>query len=111
VGLRENYYAWTWGDALFVVLDPYINTLNKPEKEGDGWNFTLGRDQYDWFRRTLENSDSKFKFVFAHQIVGGDTEGRGGTEWVDYYEMGEIILTGPGDLMRSAPDGINRFTS
>jgi hypothetical protein len=23
VGLRENYYAWTWADALFVVLDPY----------------------------------------------------------------------------------------
>ena len=23
VGLARDYYAWTWGDALFVVLDPY----------------------------------------------------------------------------------------
>ena len=23
VGLLRDYYAWTWGDALFVVLDPY----------------------------------------------------------------------------------------
>ena len=88
VGPRENYYAWTWGDALFIVLDPYINTVNKPGKTGDGWDFTLGKTQYDWFRETLEGNDSKFKFVFAHQIVGGDSEGRGGVEWVDYYEMG-----------------------
>jgi len=23
LGLRRDYYAWTWGDALFVTLDPY----------------------------------------------------------------------------------------
>lgn len=23
VGLLRDYYAWTWGDALFAVLDPY----------------------------------------------------------------------------------------
>lgn len=23
VGLLRDYYAWTWGDALFVVVDPY----------------------------------------------------------------------------------------
>ena len=23
VGLLRDYYAWTWGDALFVVMDPY----------------------------------------------------------------------------------------
>ena len=23
VGLPRDYYAWTWGDALFVTLDPY----------------------------------------------------------------------------------------
>ena len=25
--LLENYYAWEWGDALFVVLDPFGNTV------------------------------------------------------------------------------------
>lgn len=29
VGLRQNYYAWHWGDALFVVLDPYWYTQRK----------------------------------------------------------------------------------
>lgn len=23
LGLRRDYYAWTWGDALFVTIDPY----------------------------------------------------------------------------------------
>ncbi len=85
LGRRENYYAWNWGDALFVVIDPYENTLTKP---GDAWGFTLGKAQYDWFRATLEGSRAKYKFVFSHQIVGGDKEGRGGSERVDYAEMG-----------------------
>ena len=85
LGKRENYYAWNWGDALFVVIDPYENTLTKP---GDAWGFTLGKAQYDWFRATLEGSKAKYKFVFSHQIVGGDKEGRGGSERVDYAEMG-----------------------
>ena len=84
IGYPENYYAWEWGDALFVVIDPYYNTKNRGE-----WNWTLGKDQYDWFKKTLETSQSKFKFVFSHQIVGGSgKEGRGGTEFVDLFEMG-----------------------
>jgi len=84
-GKRENYYAWNWGDALFVVIDPYGYTATRTN---DPWCFTLGKTQYDWFRKTLEESDAKFKFVFAHQLVGGDSYGRGGTEKVDYFEMG-----------------------
>lgn len=85
VGKRENYYSWIWGDALFVVIDPYAYTL---ERSSDPWRFTLGKMQYDWFRKTLEESDAKFKFVFAHQLVGGDNLGRGGIEFADFYEMG-----------------------
>jgi hypothetical protein len=84
IGYPENYYAWEWGDALFVVIDPYFNTKNRGE-----WNWTLGKDQYDWFKKTLETSRSRFKFIFSHQIVGGSgKEGRGGIEFVDLYEMG-----------------------
>lgn len=85
MGQRENYYAWHWGDALFVVIDPYgyVETRNN-----DPWCFTLGKTQYDWFRETLEESEAKYKFVFAHQLVGGDSYGRGGSEFVDLYEMG-----------------------
>jgi predicted phosphodiesterase len=88
VGLPGNYYAWTWGDALFVVLDPYWYTVKKPGKAVDNWGWTLGRQQYDWFKETLEKSDAKFKFVFCHQLIGGAEEGRGGIEFVKYYEMG-----------------------
>jgi len=35
VGQRASWYAWSWGDALFVVLDPYWNTRTKPGQ--DGW--------------------------------------------------------------------------
>ncbi|MEI6246425.1 MAG: metallophosphoesterase, partial [Acidobacteriota bacterium] len=46
VGLRQNYYAFEWGDALFVVLDPYTYTATKPGTNGWGW--TLGSAQYQW---------------------------------------------------------------
>ena len=87
VGLREDYYAWEWGDALLVVLDPYWYTTTKPHGAGgspgseDNWDWTLGFEQYDWLRRTLSESLAKFKFVFAHQVTGGvGTYGRGGIE-------------------------------
>ncbi len=88
VGFPEDYYAWTWGDALFVVLDPYWYTVKKPGKAIDNWGWTLGKQQYDWFKETLGKSEAKFKFVFCHHLVGGGEEGRGGIEWVKYYEMG-----------------------
>lgn len=84
VGIRENYYAWEWGNALFIVIDPYMYTKTKP-----AWGWSLGKTQYDWLKNTLANSKAKFKFVFSHQLVGGSgTEGRGGSEFAHLYEMG-----------------------
>lgn len=86
VGQRENYYAWQWGDALFVVLDPLWNTTSKPHEvgpagSGDNWDWTLGQTQYNWFVQTLASSTAKFKFVFSHHVVGGvSTYARGGIE-------------------------------
>lgn len=88
VGLRQNYFSWEWGDALFVVLDPYWYTQAKPGKNIDNWAWTLGRAQYDWFADVLRNTGARYKFVFAHQLIGGSSEGRGGSEFVDFYEMG-----------------------
>ncbi len=87
VGKRAAYYAWHWGDALFVVLDPYWHTSTKPDSL-NGWRWTLGKLQYDWLTRTLESSNATFKFVFAHQLIGGDPDGRGGVEFADLYEWG-----------------------
>jgi sugar lactone lactonase YvrE/phosphodiesterase/alkaline phosphatase D-like protein len=88
VGLRQNYYAWNWGNALFVVIDPYWYTNDKPSQNNDGWQWTLGEAQYRWLKNTLEKSTSKYKFIFSHQLVGGDIQGRGGAEMVKYFEMG-----------------------
>ena len=87
-GIRDSYYAWTWGDALFVVLDPYWYTTTKPGGTTDGWAWTLGETQYRWLKQTLEQSNATYKFVFAHQLVGGDSQGRGGTEFASLYEWG-----------------------
>lgn len=93
VGQRANYYAWHWGDALFVVLDPYWYTSQKPDSL-HGWRWTLGTVQYQWLKSTLENSNATYKFVFSHQLIGGDPDGRGGVEYADWYEWGGDNLDG-----------------
>jgi len=86
-GLLENYYAWTWGDALFVVLDPYRYSLRQ-RGGGDGWAWSLGREQYDWLAKTLAGSHAKFKFVFIHNLLSGDQASRGGVEIAMFNEWG-----------------------
>ena len=34
--LREDYYAFQWGDALFVVINPFAYTMMKPYAGGIG---------------------------------------------------------------------------
>ena len=102
VGQRESYYSWTWGDALFVVIDPYWFTATKPNAT-TGWLWTLGQGQYNWLRTTLENSTAKFKFIFSHQIVGGDPDGRGGVEYANLYEWGGNNLNGTPGFATNRP--------
>ena len=105
---REDYYAWEWGDALFVVIDQFQYTMNLPYTPaagegsddpvtGDQWNWTLGAQQYNWFKQTLQNSSAKYKFVFSHHVTGGITRAivgvgagyvRGGAEAAAYFEWG-----------------------
>lgn len=102
VGKREDYYAWHWGDALFLVLDPYWNTQIKPDS-AHGWRWTLGETQYNWLKTTLEMSQATFKFVFCHQLVGGDPDGRGGIEYSDLYEWGGHNLDGTDGFEENRP--------
>ncbi|MGD0035790.1 MAG: T9SS type A sorting domain-containing protein [Bacteroidota bacterium] len=84
VGLRQNYYSWEWGSALFIVLDPFWYTKSKPD-----WGWTLGVDQYNWLKTVLSASKAKFKFVFCHQLIGGNgNDGRGGIEFAPFFEHG-----------------------
>lgn len=87
VGQRASWYAWQWGDALFIVLDPFWYTTEKPGS--NGWVLTLGQTQYDWLQRTLSSSTATFKFVFIHNLVGGLLgQMRGGVEAAPYFEWG-----------------------
>lgn len=105
VGLRQASYAWEWGDALFISLDPYWNAPQAPEQAGD-WSVTLGREQYDWLKKTLEGSKAKYKFVFSHNLVGGLNmrgEMRGGIETLKYLEMGGYNLDGTWGFDKARP--------
>jgi len=116
IGLLRDYYAWTWGDALFVVLDNYWhsparvdNPLHeKPgagkdghggNKDRDWWGITLGDAQYQWFKHTLESS-AKYKFVFAHHVLG---TGRGGVDEADLYEWGGKNRRGDSEFGQHRP--------
>ncbi len=48
LGLRRDYYAWTWGDALFVTIDPYWHSpvlVDAPIGGGEGQQDGLGGRQ------------------------------------------------------------------
>ena len=87
IGRHVGWYAWEWGVALFVGLDPFWNS-----RGGGPWGRTLGREQYDWLKETLESSNATFKFVFLHHLVGGLDNpfggSRGGHIYAEYFEWG-----------------------
>ena len=103
VGRPRDYFSWTWGDALFVTLDPYWHSKNpvdnvagvsadaaQPGGKGSGkvsdlWSIGIGDAQYAWLKKTLESSKAKYKFVFSHHVMG---TGRGGVEVSTGYEWG-----------------------
>lgn len=91
MGQPENYYAFTWGDALFVVLDVYrdCDIDEKPQN----WDWTLGETQYNWLKTSLETSTATHKFVFAHHNRG---QGRGGVLPARGYEWGGYGNNGNG---------------
>ena len=97
-----------------MVIDEYQYTMANPygsaagegsddPASGDQWNWTLGQQQYNWLKQTLENSDSKYKFVFSHHVTGGITRSiagvsagyvRGGAEAAKYFEWGGYNANG-----------------
>lgn len=108
IGYLRDYYSWNWGDALFVVIDPYWhsdeavdNKVGTREKNTDGWATTLGDDQYQWFKNTLEKSTAKYKFVFTHHVLG---TGRGGTELANLYEWGGNNKNGKSEFESERPN-------
>jgi hypothetical protein len=107
IGLLRDYYAWTWGDATFAVIDPYWhsakpvdNVLGGGAKSRDMWAITLGDEQYKWLKKTLESSKARYKFVFAHHMLG---TGRGGIEEADLFEWGGKNKKGVSEFAQMRP--------
>ena len=137
IGLPRDYYSWTWGDALFVTLDPYWHSSNPVDNvagvedpsaakggggnkkgqatpaattptapKGNGkvtnlWNIGIGDEQYAWLKKTLETSKAKYKFVFAHHVMG---TGRGAVEVSTNYEWGGNDPKGQSTFAKERPN-------
>ena len=138
VGLPRDYYSWTWGDALFVTLDPYWHSSNpvdnvagavvpedqsataaspKPKKgpataatpgpvggnskTANLWNIGIGDEQYAWLKQTLETSNARYKFIFAHHVMG---TGRGAIEVSTNYEWGGNDPKGQSTFAKERPN-------
>ena len=82
-----DYYAFTWGDALFVMLNvmtytPTCHLLGLNPGAADDW--TLGATQLAWLETTLAHSKARWKFTFIHHAVGGNA----GNEFDTAYGRG-----------------------
>jgi len=105
VGQLRDYYAWEWGDALFVTIDPYWhspvpvdNGVPGVDKTANTWEATIGDEQYAWLKRTLENSHAKYKFVFEHHVLGTF---RGAAAVVHEFEWGGYDRNGTANQFAS----------
>ena len=102
-GLLRDYYAFEWGDALFVTIDPYwhatspVDTSLYSDAENT-WAKSMGDDQYFWLKGMLERNAAaganrkKYVFLFSHHINGS---GRGGA---NNTMVGEWGGNGPGEF-------------
>ena len=86
------YYSFLGPDQLHVVLDPFTYTTSNPKD--DGWQWTLGRAQYDWLKSTLETSKETHKFIYIHHLLVGNAQSRGGVEIAKYNEWGGLNIDG-----------------
>lgn len=82
----RNYYSFEWGNSMFIALDAF--RYNDRKSGDDNWYMTLGKDQYDWLTKALSESKSTFKFVYLHNLIGGDVSNRGGAEASWNFEWG-----------------------
>ncbi len=79
---HKVFFSFEWGDATFVVLDPYFYTEYQPSHCDEG-SYTLGPEQTAWFKNILAESNSTWVLVFMHQT--GATQEDPYWDWRDLY--------------------------
>lgn len=96
----QDYFAFTWGGALFAVLNvtgytPIDHAHTTGPGRADDW--TLGSEQFAWLEKTLSGSDAAWKFLLIHHAVGGNAGdsvnsryGRGGGRAASVGEQAKV---------------------
>jgi hypothetical protein len=86
----QGYFAFEWGDALFVVMD-VVKYKTTEDVEPSSARFHIGEAQLLWLTSVLQNSTQRWKFIFTHHLFGGGTNyGRGGAAFAFDYEQAQI---------------------
>jgi len=98
---KHSYFAFEWGNALFIGLDPFWSTS---KRGASGWDMTLGETQYRWLTKTLTSSKAAMRFVFIHHLVGGlGRDVRGGAKPAAYMEWGGQNADGSEGFRQNRP--------
>ena len=87
-----SYFAHSESNVLHIGLDPFTYTTSNPK--ADGWQWTLGKVQYDWLVKTLQDSKEKHKFIYIHHLLVGDAQSRGGIHIASFNEWGGKNMDG-----------------
>ena len=80
------YFSISHNGVLHIALDPFTYTTTNPK--ADGWQWTLGKTQYDWLVTTLMESKEEHKFIYIHHLLVGDAQSRGGAKIASFNEWG-----------------------
>lgn len=87
---NQGYFAFEWGDALFVVMD-VVKYKDKKAIEPSPSRFHIGEEQLLWLTSVLQGSTKRWKFIFMHHLFGGGNNyGRGGAAYAFDYEQSQI---------------------
>ena len=92
---QGNYFGFSWGSdkdnkggAQFLVLDNSGFTGPLPKKPED---WTLGADQFSWFKGALERTDPEWRFACFHHVLGGWPTGSHEGESAYAYGRGPLF--------------------
>jgi len=96
-----SYFAYSESNVLHIGLDPFTYTTANPK--ADGWQWTLGKTQYDWLVNTLSNATEKHKFIYIHHLLVGDAQSRGGTHIANFNELGGKNMDGSDGFAQMRP--------
>jgi predicted phosphodiesterase len=96
-----SYFAHVESNVLHIGLDPFTYTTTNPK--ADGWQWTLGKTQYDWLVNVLKNSKEQYKFIYIHHLLVGDAQSRGGTHIASFNEWGGKNMDGSDGFEKMRP--------